>query len=78
MMRWFRRKDTPDPIFEHIPTPGQALDAAMTEQRQAHDGATDEMLSDLRALYDALAVKCATLEGRVQALEAWKKQIEGT
>lgn len=69
MMRWFRRKDAPDPVFEHIPTPGQALDAAMMEQRQQDDGAVLEMLSELRALYDALAVKYAGLEGRMQTLE---------
>ena len=66
-MKWPWHKDAPDPIFSQ--SPGAALD----EQIRQHDGTTNEMLSqlrselaELRALYDALAVKVAEQERRFQ------------
>ena len=67
MMRWFRRKPA-EPVFSLTPqTPGEALDAALTEQRQTEIGIENDLLGDLMGEIEALKQRVAALEDANQA-----------
>ncbi len=65
-MRWPWQKEAPDPVFSQTPqTPGEALDQASAEARDGLYGIIEDLMGEIEVL-----------KARVDAIEAWKKQIE--
>ena len=61
-MKWFRRKPA-EPVFSQPPqTPGEALDAALIEQRQTEIGIENDLLGDLMGEIEALKRRVEKLE----------------